>query len=309
MEILKLNDIDFLPFPCVITIGMFDGVHKGHKFMLQDLKQRAKTFGAKSVVVTFANHPREILDSKQEKNPIQLIQTKEERYLKIAKQNVDYLIEVFFTMDFAKITPKEFLNILQQKIILKALVLGYDNSFGNPNNTEFKEIINKGEYNQTKIIQDKTTMYENNIEISSSMIRKSLKDGNIILANNMLEEEFSISSMVMKGFQVGRTLGFPTANLQIPNNKIIPKEGVYATRVLYNNRVYNSVTNIGNRPTFDGKEKSIETHIFDFKEDIYNKELRLYFVDYIREERRFENKYMLVKQMKIDVENVKKILA
>lgn len=309
MEILKLNDIDFLPFPCVITIGMFDGVHKGHKFMLQDLKQRAKTFGAKSVVITFANHPREILDGKQEKNPIQLIQTKEERYLKIAKQNVDYLIEVFFTMDFAKITPKEFLNILQQKIILKALVLGYDNSFGNPNNTEFKEIINKGEYNQTKIIQDKTTMYENNIEISSSMIRKSLKDGNIILANNMLEEEFSISSMVMKGFQVGRTLGFPTANLQIPNNKIIPKEGVYATRVLYNNRVYNSVTNIGNRPTFDGKEKSIETHIFDFKEDIYNKELRLYFVDYIREERRFENKYMLVNQMKIDVENVKKILA
>lgn len=309
MEILKLNDIDFLPFPCVITIGMFDGVHKGHKFMLQDLKQRAKTFGAKSVVVTFANHPREILDSKQEKNPIQLIQTKEERYLKIAKQNVDYLIEVFFTMDFAKITPKEFLNILQQKTILKALVLGYDNSFGNPNNTEFKEIINKGEYNQTKIIQDKTTMYENNIEISSSMIRKSLKDGNIILANNMLEEEFSISSMVMKGFQVGRTLGFPTANLQIPNNKIIPKEGVYATRVLYNNRVYNSVTNIGNRPTFDGKEKSIETHIFDFKEDIYNKELRLYFVDYIREERRFEKKYMLANQMKIDVENVKKILA
>lgn len=304
-----MNDIDFLPFPCVVTIGMFDGVHKGHKFMLQDLKQRAKTFGAKSVVITFANHPREILDSKQEKNPIQLIQTKEERYLKIAKQDVDYLIEVLFTMDFAKITPKEFLNILQQKTILKALVLGYDNSFGNPNNTEFKEIINKGEYNQTKIIQDKTTMYENNIEISSSTIRKSLKDGNIILANNMLEEEFSISSMVIKGFQVGRTLGFPTANLQIPNNKIIPKEGVYATRVLYNNRLYNSVTNIGNRPTFDGKEKSIETYIFDFKEDIYNKELRLYFVDYIREERRFENKYMLANQMRIDVENAEKILA
>lgn len=309
MEILKLNDIDFLPFPCVVTIGMFDGVHKGHKFMLQDLKQRAKTFGAKSVVITFANHPREILDSKQEKNPIQLIQTKEERYQKIAKQDIDYLIEVLFTMDFAKITPKEFLNILQQKIIFKALVLGYDNSFGNPNNTEFKEIINKGEYNQTKIIQDKTTMYENNIEISSSMIRKSLKGGNIILANNMLEDEFSISSMVIKGFQVGRTLGFPTANLQIPNNKIIPKEGVYATRVLYNNRLYNSVTNIGNRPTFDGKEKSIETYIFDFKEDIYNKELRLYFVDYIREERRFENKYMLANQMKIDVENAEKILA
>lgn len=304
-----MNDIDFLPFPCVVTIGMFDGVHKGHKFMLQDLKQRAKTFDAKSVVITFANHPREILDSKQEKNPIQLIQTKEERYQKIAKQGVDYLIEVFFTMDFAKITPKEFLNILQQKTILKALVLGYDNSFGNPNNTEFKEIIDKGEYNQTKIIQDKTTMYENNIEISSSTIRKSLKDGNIILANNMLEEEFSISSMIIKGFQVGRTLGFPTANLQIPNNKIIPKEGVYATRVLYNNRLYNSVTNVGNRPTFDGKEKSIEAYIFDFKEDIYNKEIRLYFVDYIREERRFENKYMLVKQMEIDVENAKKILA
>lgn len=288
---------------------MFDGVHKGHKFMLQDLKTRAQTLGAKSVVVTFSNHPREILDSKKEKNPIQLIQTKEERYQKIATQGVDYLIEVFFTIEFAKITPKEFLNILQQKTILKALILGYDNSFGNPNNTEFKEIISKGQYNETQIIQDKTTMYENNIEISSSAIRRSLKEGNIILANNMLEEEFSMSSKVIKGMQVGRTLGYPTANLQIPCNKIIPKDGVYATKVLYNNRLYPSVTNIGQRPTFEGKDKSIETYIFDFKEDIYNKELRLYFVDYIREEKQFENKYMLANQMKSDVEGAKKILC
>lgn len=309
MEILKLNDIEFLPFSCVVTIGMFDGVHKGHKFMLQDLKTRAQTLGAKSVVVTFSNHPREILDSKKEKNPIQLIQTKEERYQKIATQGVDYLIEVFFTIEFAKITPKEFLNILQQKTILKALILGYDNSFGNPNNTEFKEIISKGQYNETQIIQDKTTMYENNIEISSSAIRRSLKEGNIILANNMLEEEFSMSSKVIKGMQVGRTLGYPTANLQIPCNKIIPKDGVYATKVLYNNRLYPSVTNIGQRPTFEGKDKSIETYIFDFKEDIYNKELRLYFVDYIREEKQFENKYMLANQMKSDVEGAKKILC
>lgn len=309
MEILKLNDIEFLPFSCVVTIGMFDGVHKGHKFMLQDLKTRAQTLGAKSVVVTFSNHPQEILDSKKEKNPIQLIQTKEERYQKIATQGVDYLIEVFFTIEFAKITPKEFLNILQQKTILKALILGYDNSFGNPNNTEFKEIISKGQYNETQIIQDKTTMYENNIEISSSAIRRSLKEGNIILANNMLEEEFSMSSKVIKGMQVGRTLGYPTANLQIPCNKIIPKDGVYATKVLYNNRLYPSVTNIGQRPTFEGKDKSIETYIFDFKEDIYNKELRLYFVDYIREEKQFENKYMLANQMKSDVEGAKKILC
>lgn len=309
MEILKLNDIDFLPFPCVVTIGMFDGVHKGHKFMLQDLKTKAQSLGAKSVVITFSNHPREILDSKKEENPIQLIQTKEERYQKIATQGVDYLIEVFFTMEFAKITPKEFLNLLQQKTILKALILGYDNSFGNPNNTEFKEIISKGQYNETQIIQDKTTMYENNIEISSSAIRRSLKEGNIILANNMLEEEFSISSKVIKGQQVGRTLGYPTANLQIPNNKIIPKDGVYATKVLYNNHLYSSVTNIGQRPTFEGKDKSIETYIFDFKEDIYDKELRLYFVDYIREEKQFENKYMLANQMKTDVEEAKKILC
>ncbi|MDO5759402.1 MAG: bifunctional riboflavin kinase/FAD synthetase [Bacteroidota bacterium] len=309
MEILNLDDIIFLPFPCVVTIGMFDGVHKGHKFMLQDLRQRAQNFGAKSVVVTFSNHPREVLDSKQEQNPIELIQSKQERYNKIAEQGVDYIFEVFFTKEFAKISPKEFLNILQKKTILKALVLGYDNSFGNPNNTEFKEIISEGKYLSTQIIQDKNTMYEQEIEISSSAIRKAIKNGNIVLANKMLEEEFSIYSNITKGYQIGRSLGFPTANIQIPTKKIVPKNGVYATRVLYKNRLYNSVTNIGTRPTFERKDRSIETFIFDFNEEIYNENIRLFFVDYLREERKFEDKSLLIGQMKIDIENAKKVLA
>ncbi len=309
LEILNFNDTDFFPFPCVVTIGMFDGVHRGHQFMLQDLKKKAKDFDAKSAVITFANHPREILDSKQEKNPIELIQTKSERYKKIEKQGVDYIFEIDFTKEFSLLSPKDFLNILQKKTQLKALLLGYDNSFGNPNNSDFKEIVEKGEYNNTRIIQDKTALYEQGVEISSSAIRRAIKEGNILLANKMLGEEYSLFSLVVSGFQVGRSLGFSTANLQPSAKKIIPKNGVYATKVFYNDKMYGSVTNIGLRPTFEGRIRSVETHIFDFKEDIYNENLRVCFVDYLREEKRFENKQNLINQIRIDVKNAKKILA
>ncbi|MBQ9254308.1 MAG: bifunctional riboflavin kinase/FAD synthetase [Bacteroidales bacterium] len=309
MEILELENIKSLPYSTVATIGMFDGVHKGHKFMLQELNTLAKKHNCKSAVITFSNHPRTVLDLKQESNPIELLQTNEERYNKIQESNVDYIFTVLFTKEFASISPKEFLDILKTKLNLHTLLLGYDNSFGNPNNNEFKEIITKGEYNDIKIIQDKIALFENEIEISSSEIRLAIKQGKIRLANAMLEQEYSIQSKVEKGVQIGQTLGFPTANIVLPNNKIIPKNGVYATHILYNNKVYESVTNIGYRPTFQGKNKTIETFIFDFKENIYNKEVKLMFVDYLREEIHFNSKEELVQQMKKDCEDAKKILS
>ncbi|MDY6402601.1 MAG: bifunctional riboflavin kinase/FAD synthetase [Bacteroidales bacterium] len=309
MEILELENITSLPCNSVATIGMFDGVHKGHQFMLQELKNIAQRESCKSVVITFANHPREVLDSKQEKNPIELLQTNSERYSKIKNSGIDYLITIPFTKEFAQISPKAFLDILKQKINIQTLLLGYDNSFGNPNNEEFKEIISKGEYSNIKIIRDKTALYEDDIEISSSEIRKAISNGNISLANKMLGEYYSLSSNVEKGFQLGTTLGFPTANIFVPNKKLIPKNGVYATLLHYNDNVYKSVTNIGYRPTFHRQEKTIETFIFDFNENIYDKEVRLQFIDYIREEKKFESADLLAVQIEKDCEDAKKILA
>ena len=309
MEILELENITSLPFNSVATIGMFDGVHKGHQFMLQELKNIARKESCKSVVITFANHPREVLDSKQEKNPIELLQTNSERYSKIEKIGINYLITIHFTNEFAQISPKAFLDILKQKINIQALLLGYDNSFGNPNNEEFKEIVNKGEYSNIKIIRDKTALYEDDIEISSSEIRRTINKGNISLANKMLGENYSLSSYIEKGYQIGKTLGFPTANIVVPSKKLIPQNGVYATLIHYNGNVYKSVTNIGYRPTFHRKNKTIETFIFDFNEDIYNKEIKLVFVQYLRGEIKFSNTASLINQIKKDCENAKKVLA
>lgn len=309
MEILEFENIEGFEFPSVITIGMFDGVHKGHKLMLEELKSLAKKENCKSVAITFANHPRLVLDKNNEQNPIELLQTPQERFAKIASSNVDYLVTINFTKEFASLSPKQFLDVLIPKINPKHLLLGYDNSFGNPKSNEFQEICSQGFYKQIKIHQDKSGLYEGEIEISSTEVRKALKEGRVPIANTMLEEEYSIYSSVEKGFSIGRTLGFPTANITIPKHKLIPKDGVYATRVKIEDKLYNSVTNIGYRPTFQGKNKTIETFILDFSQDIYTKELKLYFVDYLREEKAFENAEDLKHQIEKDVENAKKILS
>lgn len=309
MEIIDLNDITSLPCNSVATIGMFDGVHKGHQFMLQELKNIAHNEDCKSVVITFSNHPREVLDSKQELHPIELLQTNGERYSKIEKADMDYLITISFTKDFAKTSPKAFLDILKQKINIQVLLLGYDNSFGNPNNEEFKEIVSKGEYSDIRIIRDKTALYEEDVEISSSEIRRAISKGNISLANKMLGENYSLTSSIEKGFQLGKTLGFPTANIVVPYKKLIPRNGVYATLLSYKDKTYKSVTNIGCRPTFHRQDKTIETFIFDFDENIYDKEVGLEFVEYIREEKEFENTDLLTSQIEKDCEYAKKILS
>lgn len=309
MEILELENINSLPYNSVATIGMFDGVHKGHQFMLEKLQLLAQKENCKSVVITFSNHPREVLDSKKEKYPIQLLQTNSERYSKIEKANIDYLITIHFTKEFAQISPKAFLDILKKKINIQALLLGYDNSFGNPHNEEFKEIISQEIYSNIKIIRDKTALFENNIKISSSEIRKAISKGEVSLANKMLNENYSLTSKVEEGFHIGTSLGFPTANIVVPQKKLIPKNGVYATLLKYKDNIYKSVTNIGNRPTFQRQDKTIETFIFDFNEDIYNEEIKLEFIEYLREEKKFENEESLVAQIEKDCENAKKILA
>lgn len=309
MKILDFKEVKDFIFPSIITIGMFDGVHIGHKQLLNELTLKAKMMNAKSVVISFKNHPRLVLDKDKKEDGVELLQTNEERFEKIAKMNVDYLILIEFSKEFSHLTPKQFLDILIDKLNPKLLLLGYDNHFGNPNNTEFKEILDNGSYKTLKIEKDNKAIYYNGIEVSSTEIRKALKRGDIILANKMLNENYSICSKVISGKQIGRTIGFPTANISIPNNKLLPKDGVYAVKVEVDGQTYKGITNIGFRPTFNGENKTIETYIYFFEKNIYNKEIKIFFFDFLREEHRFENQDLLKKQIQQDYEKANEILS
>lgn len=294
--------------PCVITIGMFDGVHIGHQKMLEELTSCAKNLRCSSIVITFTNHPRQILD-KDNSNPVKLLQTTQERFSKIASYGVDYIIPITFTKQLASFSPKQFLDFLLEKLDIKLLLLGYDNRFGNPNNNEYEELLEEGQYRMVKIQKDISGIYYKDIEVSSTQIRKAIANGEISLANTMLKGEYSITSVVVKGLQNGTKIGFPTANISLPCDKIVPKSGVYATKTIIDGAEYNSVTNIGNNPTFNAQNTTIETYIIDFNSDIYGKEITVKFIEFLREEIKFANIEDLTAQMKIDLADAKKILA
>ncbi len=283
---------------------MFDGVHIGHRQMLEELKTWAKELDCLSLVVTFKNHPRQVLDKKSD-NPVKFIDTKSERFQKIASCGVDYILPIEFTKEFAALTPMQFLDVLLEKINIKLLLLGYDNRFGNPMNNEYERLIEEGEYRGIKIQKDVSGIYHKDIEVSSTQIRNAISEGNIKEANAMLSRPFSITSKVVSGLQNGRKIGFPTANIVISDEKILPKAGVYATRTIIDGKTYYSVTNIGNNPTFDAKKITIETHIMDFCEDIYQKSLTIEFLDFIREEKKFANRDELSKQINKDLSDAK----
>lgn len=308
MEILSLQNISAKRIPCVVTIGMYDGVHIGHQQMLRELSSLAKELNTKSIVITFTNHPRQVLDKKND-NPLFLLQTIDERFDKISRFDIDYIIPITFTKEFAHLTPKQFLDNLSQQLDIKVLLLGYDNRFGNPNNNEYEDLLEKGYYKDIKVKKDLSGVYFEDIEVSSTQIRKAIGMGEIKRANAMLGNPYSLTSKVVKGLRNGNKLGFPTANILPAGNKIIPYSGVYATKTIIDGSIYNSITNIGNNPTFNAQNITIETYIIDFNRDIYDKEITIQFIDYIRQEKKFESVEDLKSQMNKDLQDAKKILC
>lgn len=308
MKILQINNFTSIQEKCVATIGMFDGVHIGHRKILTELTNIAKEQQCKSIVITFNNHPRSVLE-KDSLSQVKLIQTTSERFQTIASYNIDYLIAVTFTKEFASLTPKQFLDEITEQVNIKYLLLGYDNRFGNPSNGEYDELLKTGFYKNIEIRKDEKGIDYKGIEVSSTQIRKAISLGEIDKANNMLTRPYNITANVIKGFQNGTKIGFPTANILPPKEKIIPKSGVYLTKVIYNNNVYNSITNIGNNPTFEGKETTIESYIMDFSKNLYGEEISIEFLHFVRDEIKFENKEQLRKQMQEDIEYAKKYFA
>ncbi len=295
----------------VVTIGTFDGLHKGHQVILERLKNLATKINGETVVFTFYPHPRVVTSPNEDS--LRLLTTKDEKTELFRKYGIDHLIIYPFDKAFASLTYTEFVeDILVKKIGTKCLVVGYDHKFGKNREGGFeylKKCAEKYNFSIEKMDALSTGEGEN---ISSTKIRAALQEGNIKTANHYFGHEFTLHGTVVKGKQLGRKMGFPTANIESSDkHKIIPGYGVYAVKVEFDGKTFNGMLNIGTRPTFNknADNRSIEVNIFDFSADIYGKKLTLCFVDKIRDEKKFPGIESLVEQLKKDRESALKILS
>ena len=285
----------------VVTIGTFDGVHLGHQKVIERLKRIALQHNGETVIFTFHKHPR-LVTSPNETN-LRLLTTLKEKIHLFEKYGIDHVVVYTFDKAFSELSYTEFVErILVEKMKTHCLVVGYDHKFGKNREGGFdylKKCAQKFNFEIERL--DALSVNEDNV--SSTKIRNALESGNIKKANHFLGYEFTLHGKVVEGKQVGRKLGFPTANIEASDkHKIIPGYGVYAVNVVLDKNRYRGMLNIGTRPTFNknADNRSIEVNIFDFQENIYNKEITLEFVEKIREEQKFENVGMLVEQLKKD---------
>ena len=306
MEVIRFEEIRKFDERPILSIGMFDGVHKGHQALLKELVQEAEREKTCSMVISFDKHPRQVVSDNE--NEVKILQTDSERIEKLSDSGVDYLVILHFTKEIAKLEASEFLDLVIENINPKALLLGYDNRFGRKGSTQFDDILAKGEYKNIKIRLTQDCVWYNDIEISSTQIRKALEKGEVSLANQMLGYAYTIEGKVINGYKIGRTLGFPTANIQLTNNKLLPQDGVYAVECQIDDKTYKGVLSIGERATFNIEGKSIELHIFFFDSEIYFKEIKIQIKDFLREQQKFSSKEALIEQITKDCENAKNIL-
>lgn len=291
---------DFKITDPVVTVGTFDGVHKGHTKILTRLIQEAKSIDGESVVFTLYPHPRKILFPEEKK--IFLLNTLDEKIELLEKAGIDKLIIYPFTKEFAQLNSCDFIEkILFNKLNVKQLIVGFDHHFGKDRQGNLEILRNCANPFGFDIIKVDALEYEGK-KISSTRIRNLIISGDIEKANFLLAYDYYITGSVVSGNKIGRTIGFPTANIQIKEqDKLIPKRGVYAVKIKTENKVYKGMLNIGTRPTVSSKIKTnIEVHIFDFNEILYNKEIRICFKKYIREEKKFPDKAQLQKQLSED---------
>lgn len=296
-------DINALPdfVKAVVTIGTFDGVHRGHKKVIEQLVQKAKEINGESVIITFHPHPRKVVSSAI--LGIRLINTLEERIELLGSLGVDHLVITPFTDLFANQPPLEYLNhFLIDKFHPHTIIIGYDHRFGRDRQGDFKLLQdNEATYNYR--VKEIPKHVLENISISSTKIRESIINDAIEKANHLLGYNFFFDGIVVDGEKLGRKLGYPTANIQIADEeKLTPGDGIYAVYVDVHKKseMLKGMMSIGFRPTVNGKKRAIEVNIFDFDENIYGKEIRVYVKKYLRAELKFDSLEALVKQIDQD---------
>ncbi|MCE7064842.1 bifunctional riboflavin kinase/FAD synthetase [Dyadobacter sp. CY326] len=286
----------------VVTSGTFDGVHLGHKKILSRLREISEQSGGETVVLTFWPHPRTVVSD--DSQSLQLLSTIDEKIELFSQLGIQHLAIVPFTRAFSELSSHEFIQqILVERIGTKKLVIGYDHRFGRNREGSF-EFLQENCSSYGFEVEEIPREDIENMAISSSRIRKSLITGHISEANELLGRAYSLSGTVVKGKQLGRTIGFPTANLHLHESyKLIPMNGVYIINATHNDLTFKGMLNIGVRPTVDGTMRTIEAHLFDFNQEIYGEDLKLELLHYLRPEQKFDNLDMLVQQINIDKQN------
>jgi len=302
------NNIIAYPFKhqtSTVTIGSFDGVHLGHQKVLQDLIKDARQTGAKSIVISFDPHPRIYFDPNTD---LRLLNTTAEKTDLLAKQGIDYLILQKFDQNFADQSPEKFIQKLAENLNMKDLLIGYDHRFGKDRQGGYdfiRSLESKYHFKTHKI----EPVRLNNLDLSSTKIRQALKAGQVELAQQYLGYPYFLTGLVVKGHQLGRQLGFPTANIEVQDSyKLIPKQGVYVVKSLIDGQPVYGMMNIGVRPTIDGKKQILEIHFFDFNKDLYGREIPVYFLKRLRDEKKFPNLEALKNQLQKDAGQARKIL-
>ena len=293
-EFKKLNN-------AVATIGTFDGVHFGHQKIIKRLCELAKSTGGESVILTFFPHPRLIIDP--ENQDLKMINTINEKAKILDSLGVDHLIITPFTRDFSNLTPAEYIqNILVDTIGIKHLIVGYDHRFGKDRKGGLQDLEAFSKNFNYKIEQIPEQDI-NDVAVSSTKIRTALLDGDVALAANYLGYNFSIYGRVIKGDKIGRTIGFPTANIFVEETyKLIPSDGIYAVTVELNNQVFKGMAYIGQRPTINGMTRNIEVNIFNFNQEIYGQDIKMTFLEFLRHDVKFTGLEALKVQLQKDKE-------
>ena len=300
------HSIDQFPsdIKSVLTLGTFDGVHKGHKYVLKRMNEIAKKEGGESVLLTFYPHPRHVLQPEDQK--LKLLNTIEEKIKELEKSGIQHFVIHEFTKDFSRTKSVNFIrDLLVNKLKMKHMVVGYDHHFGRNREGSYDELIEFSELYNFKLEQI-PPQDESEVTVSSTKIRKLLSAGIIEKANAYLGYNYLINGVVVVGNKIGRTIAYPTANILIENKwKLIPGDGVYVVKVVLKNKQYFGMLNIGNKPTLDQGKHSLEVHIFDFSDDVYDFDIKVEFLKRLRDEKQFDSLVDLRSQLKIDENNCK----
>jgi len=273
--------------PTIVTIGTFDGIHLGHCKILEQITKNAHVLNCESLVLTFFPHPRMVL---QEGTEMKQLNTLNEKIALLDNLGIDNLVVHPFDKEFSRLTAEEFVKkVLVDVFKIKKIIIGHDHRFGRNRTATIDDLINFGKTYGFEVEQISAEEI-NEVSISSTKIRNALLEGNIELATNYLGYDYSLTGIIYKGKQLGRTIGYPTANITIEEDyKLIPNNGVYIAKSVLNGKTVFGMMNIGNRPTVDGTKQTIEINFFDFKQDLYEKKITISLLHRMRSEQKFES--------------------
>lgn len=285
----------------IVTLGTFDGVHIGHNAILDKICKAAQQENLESVILTFFPHPRLIVSDNYD---IKLLNTIAEKSILLEKKGIQNFIIHPFDKTFSELSPREFVTqVLVEKLNIQKIIIGHDHKFGKDRAADFNDLINFGKEFGFEV-EEISAQQINEVSVSSTRIRNSLLEGNVSLAKDYLGYPYVLTGNVVKGNQLGRTINFPTANIEIPEEyKLIPKNGVYIVTANVSNQTVSGMMNIGVKPTLGENKLSIEVHLLDFDKDIYNQKIQVHVLERLRDEQKFESFEALKSQLEADKQN------